>query len=52
MRSLVNGFQNPGRYSVDWNGKNDSGDVMSKGIYFVHGSVGGRTLSTRVLFMP
>jgi len=52
VHTLVNGVQSPGRYSVDWNGRNDHGSVMMKGMYFVRGSVGGRTLSTRVLFMP
>ena len=52
VRTLVNGVQAPGRYSVEWNGRSDNGQTMSKGIYFVHSSVGGRTLTTRVLFIP
>src|SRR5439155_1878296 len=52
VRTLVNEVQSPGRYSVSWDGRGDTGDAMPRGVYFVHGSVGGRTLSTRVLFMP
>ena len=52
VRTLVNGVQSPGRYSLSWDGRGDTGDAMPRGLYFVHGSVGGRTLSTRVLFMP
>ena len=51
VRNLVSGFEAPGRHSVEWNGRNDNGDAVPKGVYFVHGSLGGRTLSTRVLFL-
>lgn len=34
IRTLVDGYNQPGTYEVIWNGKNDSGQPVSSGIYF------------------
>ena len=34
LTELVNGMQNPGEYSVQWNGKDDRGKTAGSGIYF------------------
>ena len=32
---LQRGYQDPGEYSVSWNGRNRSGNVVARGIYFI-----------------
>jgi len=32
---LQRGYQDPGEYSVSWNGRNRAGNVVARGIYFV-----------------
>jgi flagellar hook assembly protein FlgD len=41
-RTLVNSEQNPGDYNISWDGKNDSGNHLQKGFYFIQisGSAG------------
>ncbi|HWP83115.1 MAG TPA: choice-of-anchor D domain-containing protein [Bacteroidota bacterium] len=34
VRTLVNGFQSPGFYSVTWDAKNDRGQEVATGMYF------------------
>jgi hypothetical protein len=34
VRTLVNEAQAPGRYSVVWNGRDDSGRTVGAGVYF------------------
>lgn len=34
VRTLVNGLKEPGRYKIEWDGKNNSGSVVSSGVYF------------------
>jgi hypothetical protein len=35
VRTLTNTSQKPGRYSINWNRKDDRGRVLAQGIYFV-----------------
>ncbi|RPI63884.1 MAG: T9SS C-terminal target domain-containing protein, partial [Ignavibacteriales bacterium] len=35
IRTLINREENPGNYSISWNGKNDFGDSVNSGIYFI-----------------
>jgi hypothetical protein len=35
IRTLVNQEKNPGNYSLSWNGKNDFGESVNSGIYFI-----------------
>lgn len=40
VKELVNTKKSPGRYNLEWNGKNDSGDAVSSGIYICRAKVG------------
>jgi len=35
VRTLVNGFKPNGAHVVSWDGKNDSGVLLSSGVYFI-----------------
>jgi len=35
VRTLANSVQNPGRYSLRWNGRDNRGRLLSRGVYFV-----------------
>ena len=35
VRTLANGYQKPGRYSVTWNRQDGHGRTLAQGIYFV-----------------
>lgn len=41
VRKLVDCRQNPGRYTVTWDGKTDGGEQLSSGVYFSRLSVSG-----------
>ncbi|MDP4116881.1 MAG: M4 family metallopeptidase, partial [Bacteroidota bacterium] len=43
VAELVNNNQNPGTYTVTWNGKNSNGNVVSSGIYFYKIKAGNYT---------
>ena len=34
VRTLVNEAKPPGRYSINWNGRNAQGEQVSSGVYF------------------
>jgi flagellar hook assembly protein FlgD len=36
VRTLQDGFQKPGVYTVHWNGQDDVGRRVSNGVYFYH----------------
>jgi hypothetical protein len=35
IRTLINEEKNPGNFSINWNGKNDFGNSVNSGIYFI-----------------
>jgi len=41
VKTLVNENQNPGPYSVKWNGRDESGRQAAAGIYFYRLASGG-----------
>ena len=51
VRSLVNGFQPAGDYSVRWDGRDASGARVKPGVYFVRGSIGSTAIGSRVLVL-
>ena len=50
VRTLQNGRQMAGKYSVEWDGANDSGQRMSSGIYFYQLQT-GNTVVSKKMFM-
>lgn len=47
---LEKGFKSAGYHSIEWDGKNSSGNIMSSGIYFYRLSYGG-TVRTRKMVL-
>lgn len=44
IKSLVNGYQQAGAHSMQWNGKNSSGEKISSGIYYCRLTANGLSL--------
>ena len=42
VKKLVSGFQSSGRYQVSWDGRDDSGIRMARGVYFIRAFVDGK----------
>ncbi|MFC1509362.1 SUMF1/EgtB/PvdO family nonheme iron enzyme [Candidatus Omnitrophota bacterium] len=51
VRTLNDGYREPGFYTVSWNGLDEHGDVCSAGVYLYRMSAGGRWLSSKMLMM-
>lgn len=49
VRNLINSAQTAGRNSVSWNGKNNAGQSVSQGIYFLRLKAGDNVSSVRML---
>ena len=51
IRTLVKGFQTPGRYEVIWDGASDEGGHVNNGVYFVRSLVAGTQKSMQVIYL-
>ena len=51
IRVLTNGFQNAGSYQIQWNGRNDSGEVLSSGVYLLEMIIEGDRQVQRMILM-
>lgn len=51
VRNLVSGVQNPGDYTADWNLQDDGGTAVTAGIYFYRISVGGDTVTQKIMVL-
>jgi glycosidase len=51
VRSLVNGLQLSGAYVASWDGKNDSGVVLSSGVYFYRLAANSCSYTRKMLFL-
>jgi len=51
IAELVNAHQNPGSYTVTWNGKNNSGDNVSSGVYFYEINTGEMKIQKKMLLV-
>ena len=51
ISTLVDNNQKPGIYSVSWNGSNNSGELVSSGIYFYKIRIGDKTLTKKLLLI-
>ena len=51
VRTLANEFQSPGRHLVTWDGRDEQGTRMSRGVYFVHAQIGTQARRARVTYL-
>jgi parallel beta-helix repeat protein len=51
VRKLVATRQNPGEYSVLWDGRNDFGKDAASGMYFLRATVGGKALTRKLMLV-
>lgn len=51
LKTLVKGKAEPGKYTLQWNGKDELGRQLPDGVYFIRLSAGKKTLTTKVLMM-
>ena len=51
IRTLDQGDRSTGVHAVEWDGKTDSGEAASSGIYLYRVDAGGRAASDRLLLM-
>ena len=51
VRKLESGILNPGDYETVWDGRNDDGQTVATGMYFVRITTGQKQATTRVMFV-
>jgi hypothetical protein len=51
VRTLANDIQSPGRHGIAWDGRDEQGTRVSKGMYFIHVQIGDRARQVRVTFL-
>lgn len=49
VKTLVNEFRSSGVYRIKWNGKDEKGEIVPTGIYFVRGKIGGVNANKKVV---
>ncbi len=52
VRTLAAGEWPAGEQSVRWDGRDESGDRVGAGLYFVRLQAGGRVLQRRIALLP
>lgn len=51
VRTLANSVHEPGRYTIDWDGRNDRGDNMASGLYFIRFSAGSHSFTRKAVLL-
>ncbi len=51
VKNLLNEFKNSGNYSLNWDGKNDSGSTVSSGTYFYQVRVGNFVQTKKMILL-
>jgi hypothetical protein len=51
IRELANGFKQPGRYELNWDGRTDAGEHVVNGVYFIRSIVAGQVKSMQVVVL-
>ncbi|MBN1550438.1 T9SS type A sorting domain-containing protein, partial [bacterium] len=51
VSDIVNSPQKSGAYSIEWDGKNNSGELVSSGIYLYRLKIGNQSLMKKLLFI-
>jgi VCBS repeat-containing protein len=49
VRVLLDGSQSPGRRVLQWNARDDAGNLVPSGVYFVHMQIGARQLHRKFI---
>jgi flagellar hook assembly protein FlgD len=51
MKTLVSGIGSAGRHDVAWDGRDESGAHVRRGMYFIHIRIGDQARQVRVTFV-
>jgi hypothetical protein len=51
VRTLVDGVQEPNRYTITWNGRDDAGSALGSGVYFIRYRAGGLTFTRKAVLL-
>jgi len=51
MKTLVSDFESAGRHDVAWDGRDESGAHVRRGMYFIHIRIGDQARQVRVTFV-
>jgi len=51
VKTLVNGQQKAGSYTIEWNGKDTNGELLPSGIYFVELKVDDKFTQAKKLLL-
>jgi len=53
VKTLVSQTQGPGQYQVNWDGTDEGGAKVNRGVYFVRGQANGKNIGdpARVVFL-
>jgi hypothetical protein len=51
VRTLFDGIKPPGEYAARWNGRDDRGIRVSSGVYYYRLSVGGTSISKKIILL-
>ncbi len=51
VRTLVTGAQQPGYYTIQWNGLNNAGEQVSSGVYFYRLAAGDQTSTKKMMLL-
>jgi hypothetical protein len=51
VRTLASGVQSPGRHAIEWDGHDEQGSRVNKGMYFIHVRIGDQARQVRVTFL-
>ncbi len=51
VASLVNAYQAPGSYTVEWNGRNGRGEILASGVYFYSFQAGNFRKVKKMLYL-
>jgi len=51
VQTLVNEVRNAGSYLIDWNGRDENGNMVNSGIYFYQLRIENNTVTKRMIFV-
>lgn len=51
VKNLLSEFKNTGNYSLNWDGKNDSGSTVSSGTYFYQVQIGNLVQTKKMILL-